>query len=68
MPPTERWVAILQNPSLTDEVIGLHITFAYQFDREVSAGLPPWKETMPLEERILLLVILSLSWRPGSSP
>ena len=68
MPPTECWVAILQNPSLTDEVIGLHITFAYQFDREVSAGLPPWSEAMPVEERILLLVILSLSWRPGSSP
>lgn len=63
VPPPENWVAILKAPSLSDGIFGAQVSFAYQFDREVSAGLANWIEAMPLEERILIVVILSLSWR-----
>jgi hypothetical protein len=68
MPMPERWVGILQDPGLTDQIFGAQLRFAYQFDREIAAGLSEWSEAMPLEERILLIVILNLAWRPAPAP
>jgi hypothetical protein len=66
LPSPENWVAILQSHNITDEIFGAQLTFAYQFDRDLSARLAAWTEAMPLEERILLILILNLSWAPVS--
>ena len=67
MPPPETWAAILRDPSLTDDIFGVHVSFAYELDREICIGLASWPKAMALEERILLTVILNLSWKPRAS-
>jgi hypothetical protein len=67
MPPHEAWAASLEDPNLSDAIFGAQLSFAYEFDREISAGIAPWSDSMPLEERILIVVALNLSWRPRAT-
>jgi hypothetical protein len=67
MPAPETWAAILRDPSLTDDIFGVQVSFAYALDREISGGLASWPKAMALEERILLTVILNLSWKPSAN-
>jgi hypothetical protein len=61
LPAPEAWSAILSNDRLTDAMFGVHATFAYQLDRELCESVSAWAKAMPLEERILLIVVLDLS-------
>jgi hypothetical protein len=64
LPPPDTWRAILRNKNISDEVFGAQASHAYRLDRQFAESIPDWAAAMPLEERVVLMVILNLSPRP----
>ena len=67
LPPPATWRGILRNPAVGLEAFKGQAHFAYHLNRlYTTSGLPEWPDDagVPLEERIVMLMVLSLRRRP----
>jgi hypothetical protein len=64
LPAPDTWKAILRNRNVTDEVFGAQASHAYLLDHQFAESIPGWAAAMPLEERVVIILVLNLSPRP----
>jgi hypothetical protein len=67
LPPPATWRAVISNPAVGLEAFKGQAHFAYHLNNlYTTAGLPAWPDDakVPLEERIVILMVLSLCRRP----
>lgn len=67
LPEPRAWPALLRDKRISDDVFGSQARFAYRLDDQFMAsqiGGWPENEVIPVEERILLLMVMNLSAIP----